>query len=525
MRPVLPHRDLLLKSVAPLNLSCSHDKKNSTGKLATNRAASSAFIGQLTSRASDYAAAGQMELFEAVVQEAVSPPLGVDPAVCVRAVTVGAVQRVAASDSTRMEAVMNCFAEAGILQALPNEDVGMVLDLLVRGMLCRGDLSSAFRGELLSRLLDTRLRRGTYTALIEKSRGLELALAMFHRAVAAGVEPNRKMLHAVLEVCFASHDGTRARAVLTEMAARGITVNGDTIRILLRRAPCTDSVSAVLHLVQARESRVRVSPHLAKLFVQAYLKTPADTEEELDRKVAKSFETIDWFFDRSVGVPHAAVDAILEHCVRTGRVEGALRAWREMRRGWLGPPGQKTGTMLWVMLKSRPGLRRRLVGDVMSAGELSKLRRSALAHITDPEKDMQALGSDDVMDQATVLHRWARTGRAEEVMDWVERQVVGREGKGVDSRIVLAVLSDQDARTRNKSLDFCLGHLSSGESIRGDRTDVVRRALDGVWRWILRGGGGEGDGTVLFDENVDRRELQACLERVVQVVPAGWFEE
>lgn len=518
MRPVLPHRDMLLKAVAPETVKSSHHKRNSHETLPVHRKASAAFISRLSSLARDHADAGQMKSCRDILRQAVAPPVGVDPEVCIRAVAIGALQRVAGSDSSRTEELMNCFVEAGFLQSMPKADVGMILDLLVRGKLRRGDMSSAFRGELLSRLLDTKLRRGTYTALIERSGRLELGLALFHRAIAVGVDPNRKMLHAVLEACFSASDGNRARAVLAEMAARGIPVNGDTIRILLRRAPCTESVSAVLHLIQARDSRVRVSPHLAQLFIQAYLRTPADTEEETDRVVAKCFETIDWFFDSGVGVPHAAVDAILQYCVQNGRVEGALRAWREMRRGWLGPPGRKTRTMLWVMLESRPCLRRRLIADEVSTDELSRLRRSALAHTDNSERDMHALHGDNVKDQATVLHRWARNGRVGDAMHWIAEQVRNREGTGLDSRLVLAVLSDGDPGTRSKALDFCLDHLSSGRSVRGHRTDVVRRATEGIWRWIIKGEAGQNEGIALFDENVDRSELHTCLERVVRVV-------
>ncbi|CDF39337.1 unnamed protein product [Chondrus crispus] len=461
---------------------------------------------------------GRMDLFADVAQEAAAPPAGVDPAVCLRAVTVASVQRVAASDSEKTKAIMNCLAEAQILQALPDKDVGILLDLLVRGMLCRGDVSNAFRGELLSRLLETRLRRGTYSSLIERSGKLELGLAVFHRAIATGIEPNRKMLHAVLGLCFSAGDGARARAVMAEMAGRGIRVNGDTISLLLARATCPDTISAVLNLVQGGDS-VSLSPSLARPFVEAYLRVPAVKQEEIDGNIANAFEIVDWFFDRRIGVPHGAIDAILEYCVRTEHTEGALRAWREMRRGWLGPPGRKTRQKLWVMLEFRPQLRERLIGDVADAEQLGKLRRVALAHTDNREVDMEVLESTDAKDQAAVLHRWSRSGRAEQAMQWIERQIAEKRNCGVDSRLVLAVLSDEDGGTRNKSLDFCLTHLASGTSVNGNRADVLRRTVDAIWRWILRAEDRHEYRNVLFDDSVDRSELQACLERVVRVKP------
>lgn len=518
MRPVLPHRELLLQSVAHGDRSMQWQKRNPAERFHVNRPASCAFVERLKSKAVSHALAGKMDCFEDIAREAATPPTGIDPKASLRAVTISVIQRIAPHDSEKTSAVMNSLADTRILQSLPNDDIGTLLDVLVRNMLYGGNVSNAFRGELLSRLLETKLRRGTYTALIAKTESLELGLAVLHRAIAVGIKPNRKMLHAVLELCFSADDGSRAKAVMAEMAARGITVNGDTIRLLLSQARCFDTITAVFQLVQASNS-VSKSPALSKLFVEAYLTVPAFNQEEIDGNIAKAFEIVDWFFDGRIGVPHDTINAILEYCVRTEHTEGALRAWREMRRGWLGPPSRRTRKMLWNLLAGRSHLKGRLFDDALDQKDLGKLHRMTLTYVNDIDVDIAVLEGTEVKDQAAVLHRWSRTGRAKEAMRWIENRIAETSGGGVDSRLVLSVLSDDDDRTRSKSLDFCLAHLASGTNVYGNQVDVLRRAVDGIWKWILRAGIRDEHGNVPFYDSVDRTELHSCLQRVVRVKP------
>lgn len=524
MRPVLPHRDLLLKAVAPV--PARTDRYPRKAPNSEDRDTPGRFMAHLVALASQHAEHGDLRSFSQVVRNAFSPPFGVNADVCVRAVTIAAVQRLAAVDSAGMEVVMNCLAEEGVLEFLRTEDIGIVLDVLVRGMLARGDLVSAFRGELLSRVLETRLRRGTYTALIGKSDRLELGLSIFHRALAIGVVPNRKMFNTLLDLCFNSGDGTRARAVLAEMATRDIRINSDTVSILLTQAPCVDSVAAVLQLVKAERSQIRPSPHLAELFVHGFLRIPTDIRDLQtagDARVARAFDTIDWFFKRGVGVSHGALDMLILHCCRHGKVEAALRAWREMRRGWLGAPSRRARASLWAMLKDRPVLRERLVGSNVGIAEMKLIRRNALRQVDDKDADHCALHGDDMRDQATVLHRWCRQGRVEDAMRWVDELVKERKGRGVDVRLVLAVLSCKEGSYRAKVLDFCLTHLASGESVCGERVNVIRRVEDDIWRWILQRSSEDvednEDGSPIFDERMNRAELRSCLERVIRVTP------
>lgn len=525
MRPVLPHRDLLFKAVAPI-LTPTQTPTNMRKEKDPNT--SSVLIANLVEQAGRHVEHGDLSSFSSVVRGAIAAVDMVNADVCVRAVTITAVQKLSAQDSSSMEAVMNSLAEEGALELLRTEDVGMVLDVLVRGMLSRRDLVSAFRGELLSRALETRLRRGTYTALIAKSDRIELGLSLFHRALATGIEPNRKMFNTLLSLCFNSGDGNRARAVLAEMASRDICINGETLSILLAQAPCVDSIAAVLDLVQADRSQVRLSPYIAELFIQAFLRSPPNKDDENtggDVRVTRSFETVDWFFNRGVGVSHRALDQLVLQCSRNGKVEAALRAWREMRRGWLGIPSRRARTALWALLKDRPVLREQLIGPEVDGEEMQLIRRYALRQIDDPDADSLALDSDEVRDQATVLHRWCRRGRVADAMQWIEGRVRERNGRGVDVSLVLAVLSAEEGSGRAKVLDFCLMHLSSGASVCGERSYVVERAVTVVWRWILMGDGedfenGEKDDPVpAFDGSMDRDELYSCLEQVIRVAP------
>lgn len=536
MRPVLPCRSLLLAAVAPRVAGCTHTLRRARPPPPAARG----FLASLVDRARDAAADADEEGVSNALVDAADAPVGVDAAVCVRAVAVSAVQTVAQDDDTSaFERIMSRLAHDGVLQSLPKADIGMLLDIMVRGKLRRGDLAGAFRSEYLSRLLEVRLRRGTYTDLMQNGRGLPLSLAIFHRALAVGVEPNTKMFNVLLDACFRAADGTRARAVLTEMADRDVRVNGETVSILLHHTQTLENVDTVLQLLQSPQASVAVTPGLADGFISAYIRT-SETDSSSGGEsssdagelctthshIGRCFAAIDWFYEKRIGVSAKALNTLLTHCAETGQVEAGLRAWREMRRGWLGAPNRRARRSLLLALSGMPfgnDTQRRtgtLVWDrlvMMHSGqrEQDKLRRGQLSRAEQWDKsDLSILEAYECSrDQATVLHRWVREGRAKEARQWLSGAIDKANGGGVAARVLLSLLADKDADTRGESVRFCLKHLATGTSVYGTIDEVVEAADRMLWRFITEGAG--------LPENVvglstDRRQLQESLRLVVR---------
>eukprot|EP00177_Eucheuma_denticulatum_P004412 GFKZ01008007.1.p1 GENE.GFKZ01008007.1~~GFKZ01008007.1.p1 ORF type:complete len:562 (-),score=88.94 GFKZ01008007.1:388-2016(-) len=512
MRPVLPHRDLLLRTLAPLrqpSIPTPVEKRakalKSDEKRPNNRRRR--FMSQLVERAKKHVRRGELGGFARVIRDAHAAPKGVEKTVCMRAVAVEGVNAVARRSDGVVEDVMQVLMEGDGIQMLDENGMGMVVDVLVRGRLWRGDLAGAMKGEVLARLFEVRLRRGTYAMMIDRV-GMELGLGILHRAVGLGVEPSRGMLHGVLRGCLAEGDGERGQRVVGELLSRGIGVNGETVRMLVRSAGGKESVEGVLRWVMG--GGCRLSGKLGGVFVEGFLRFGA---------VEEAFRVVDLFYERGVGVERWAMEKLVVDCVNMGRVEGALRAWREMRRGWMGGVGLRGKKALWGMVGE--GLRGRLG---VQEGAVAKVRRYSLGIVDDEEVDMEVLASGVVKDQAAVLHRWARQGRGQQVFEWVEGKL--REGDGVDVRLLLPALSGEGASETEAraGLEFFLKHLGLG-SVRGKREEVLRRAVDGVWAWIVRvvlerdGDGGADEVAVWAGLAVDanKTKLAEYLGRIVRV--------
>lgn len=491
MRPVLPHRDLLLRNLSPLRHNSTPQIPNPHSKSSTN-SLDKCFTSRLVARARTHVSRGELCAFTKVLRDVAAAPHGVDPHVCMRAVVINAVEEVARRDGRVVEELMAVMMEGGGLEYIDEDGMGIVVDLLVRGMLWRGDVQGALRGEMLARVLDLRLRRGTYTMLMEQV-GVELGLGILHRAVAVGVQPGRTMLHAVLKACLERGDVDRARRVVAEMERRGIQINCETVSILVGKAEGVEGVQSVLDMVL--KGGCRLSARLGGVFVEAFLRVAA---------VENAFKVVDLCYERGVGIERWAMEKLVVGCVGKGMVGGGLRAWREMRRAWMGGVGKKGKKALWGVVGE--GVRERLG---VKENELEEVWRCALGIVDDANVDDRVLAEGSARERATVLHRWARKGRITDVMRIVD-DLVEKES-GVDVRILLAVLSEENERV--KALEFCVKHLGWG-SVSGDREEVVRRAVDSIWAWIRRG---EQDD--IHDEGMkmEKWELADYLDKIVRV--------
>lgn len=483
MRPLLPHRDLLLKSVALNSIGTSprHDKRPRRPRIG---------LAQFCDDTFAYAQLGDVEALSGVFRKVLDLSSDHDiggnadeSARWLRAVSMNAVLAAASEPmGHHVDAVMGVLTSHGVLDALPPDTIGAVLDVLVRDKLHRGDISAAIRGELISRALDTRLSSGAYSALLSHLPRLDAALSLLHRAVAVDVSPTVPMLNTLLTLCFRAGDGRRARGVISEMALRNLRPNLPTLSILLSRA---DSVEAVEAVFTVARRDARLSPHAAAIFLRAY--TRVGTDSLSDAYIGHCFSTIDWFFDNGIGVERRALDELIVHFSCHGRVEAALRAWREMRRGWLGSPCLRSRRALLVQLVKR-GTERdailcdRLVND-LSPKQVRNVYRTLLRTINDDGRDADALEGPCVKDKASVLHRWGRTGRVDELWTWTENAVMESKGAGIDIRLLLPLLSDV-SESRYASVDLFLKHLSSGDSIRGQRADVLERVVNRFWQWL-----------------------------------------
>lgn len=494
MRPVLPHRDLLLRTLSPLHHNPYPPTPSPPPQPSTNSPDKS-FTTRLIARARTHVSRGELCAFIRVLRDVAAAPHGIDKNVCMRAVVVNAVEEVARRDGRVVEQLMAVTIEGGGLEYIDEDGIGVVVDLLVRGMLWRGDVKGALRGEMLARVLDLRLRRGTYTLLMEEV-GVELGLGILHRAVAVGVQPGRTMLHAVLQACLEKGDVDRARRVMAEMERRRIQINCETVNILLGKAECVEGVKSVLSMVS--EGGCRLSGRLGGVFVEAFLRVGA---------VESAFKVVDLFYEKGVGIERWALEKVVVGCVRKGMIGGGLRAWREMRRAWMGGVGKKGRKALWGVVGEEV---REKLG--VKEKEMEEVWRYALRIVDDADVDDRVLIEGGMRERATILHRWARKGRVADVMKTVDGWAE-KEG-GVDVRILLSVLSEENKKVQ--ALEFCVRHLGRG-SVRGDREDVVRRAVNGIWGWICRGEHNDID-----DDRVtmEKWELADYLDKIVRVRPA-----
>ncbi len=73
------------------------------------------------------------------------------------------------------------------------------------------------------------------------------------------------------------------------------------------------------------------------MFVRAYLRVG---DGEAEAATRRCFGIVEEFYTAGVGVTKEALDAVIVHCAREGRLEAALTAWRELRRGWFGEPSR-----------------------------------------------------------------------------------------------------------------------------------------------------------------------------------------
>lgn len=495
--------------------------------------ANKAFLFSLRNRAEAAAAAKDADAVAAIALEAASAPYPVDRDVAIRLVALGALHASGHDEKNETwfaEDILSSLAANGCLGKMKPRDLGMVLDVMTRSKLTRSDIGGALRVEYLSRVLNVGLRRGTYTHLIQGtknglrqrhasgdgSRGasdtLALSLALFHRALVVGRSPNVAMFNAVLEICFAAGDGARARAVLVEMAREGVPINGNTLSILLAHTRRIADIDAVLRLVNVQVSQgdLHLSPGMALPFVKAYIACastqlgrpfsrnlpcfdPVD-QSKIDSGKAeyleKSFNVVDQFYERGVGVTASCLDVLVSHLGEAGLAEGALRAWREMRRGWLGPPSRRARRAL-VDSVGRSCVPERLENVVwprlephMGEREVRRLRRVRLWHGTSDDEDTAVLYSvsgedgsskDIARDQATVLHRWVTKGRAPEAVQYVENILQEREH--VDSRVLLAILSQRVVTSSNGG--HVVGHRScSSDDPAADETTRLQFVLD-----------------------------------------------
>lgn len=505
MRPLLPHRDLLLKSLAaetvqPLGNPSPKRRRPRTG------------LAQLCEDGSKHVRSGDIDSLSETFRRVVRTSSENHRSRWCRAVTMNAI--IAAthqSSKCTVNDVLSMLTSHGILDVLSPESVGTVLDVLVRDRLRNNDLPAALRGEFMSRALETRLSSGAYAQLIAHISQLDLALSLLHRAVAVSVVPTVSMLNDILASCFEHGDGQRARRVVSEMARRNLQPNVRTLELLLARAEDLQAVDAVFSV--ARQNKV-LSPEVATVFLRAYQRVGSCSSE--DDYISKCFSIVDWFFERNIGVRRHALDELVAHFASAGRIEAALRAWREMRRGWLGPPSLRSRRLLYASLIDRGSQQDQYLCQRLLAGlpeaKAKKMYRFVLANLEDDERDANALASDCVEDKATVLHRWASSGRAADVWNWVDQAVKRSQGTGIDIRLLLPLLSDV-GETRDPSTKLLLKHLSSGHSVCGSKEEVIDRTTNGFWRSLLIAscknmdnsdeGDEDDDGTVSHDANID----------------------
>jgi pentatricopeptide repeat protein len=580
MRPVLPARDALMAALA----APTPRRSIAAPRRSRQSAEKHAFLSDLSKRAITAAAVGDVKIVTTVFGDAVSAPQPVDRDVALRVAILSALHSASyhfpdnaadiegdesTADATEMaaiaarndvaERIMSGLAASGILANMRKTDVGIVLDVMVRGKLERGDPSGAFRIEQLSRVLEVGLRRGTYTKLMRmtgvdaSNSSLALALGVFHRALVVGRTTNAAMFNTVLEACFRAGDGVRARAVLSEMSREAVAINGATLSVLLQHTQDIGNVDAVFRLLQSQVSEgcLKVKPGMALSFVKAYMSTSADNSSRTAGRdcvayVERCFALIDWFYRSGIGVTAETLDALVTHLGERGNAEGAMHAWREMRRGWLGSPSRRGRRALVaaVCMSDVPSRLGIVVWPKLSVhmGERERKRLWRLQVCLDDRHDAEIMdmqrSQHDARDQAAVLHRWVRRGQVADAITWVSKCI---QTKGcVDSRVLLALLGganigsehvrplkEADVVTgRASALKYVLEQLACGDTVHDngeDRGILLQRVEDAVWQWMQAGGALPSDfgphalvsASSAHSNTIDRESLREMLDRIV----------
>lgn len=494
MRSVLPHRALLLKSLRPPRTT----RVDNPGRIRGT-------LGNLCDTATQQANSGDLLGLHQTAHLAIQD----GRAVALRAVTLSAVH--AAPDQHARDATLATLSEAGMMDLMDISTIGAVLDVLVRRALRSDDYALAIRGERLSRVLEAPLRPCTYVELVSHAPDVPVALSAAHRAVAIGMsDDTTRLLRAVLQVATRTNNEVYATRAATELAQR-TELDCETIAVILRHAKTTAEVESIAD-VMAMKNAVEVARALTRVKDVTSTKMVAAVERALMIGLAGAKEVAD----------KAVIRLVTE-----GKVEAGLRVWREMRRAWGGRPGERARVALVAGLgrRNERGDSELMMRLRRGAGtrEIRRMRRMRLRMGEDGGMDRATLGCGNVKDQATVLHRWARTGRGEEVEKWVLDQVQRAEGKGIDDRVVRALLSD--VRDGERGVRRWMQIVQSGSGVCGKREDVVRRASEGLWRWIKQGGGaaaGRKDmADVGGDKMVSKDEVRRWVNAVVRVAGEG----
>lgn len=510
MRPVLPHRELLLKS---LSASCSSPQAKPRTEVQSRyreKDSSALFLHDLIEQVKRHAQNFDLESLSDTLSIACSPPPPLSAKRCIHATTLTVLHHIPPSPSS-LNLLLNHLSSLEILQTLPSSTLAPIFDMLIAASLRYGDIPAARRGELFSRLLDVSLRPGTYAALIKHVEGLELGVGLLHRSIASH-PPTASLLNATLDLCLRERDGTRARGVLHELTLRNL-LNGDTIRLLAQQAPNANGVEAIQTL--AREAGVEATETIMEAYVRV-------------REPGRAFLVLDNAFDDGKFVDRKGLEFLIHECARSGNLEAALRGWREIRRSWGGVPGRRARKALCEGLAKHESPRYEFLierlKNVASPSEQRKMHRAILRSTRNDEADQEALNGNCVKNCATVLHRWAREDRLGEVQEWLKRR---REesgpNQGVDIRLVLSLLSDEGGK--GQGLKWFLEELGAGVYGEG----VLDRTVDAIWEWILKGSRQDQEDSENWETNkynstdhdlqvsTDKAELRFCLEKVIRL--------
>lgn len=547
MRPVLPFRDSLFAAVAesPSVPSEHRARWENVKKKKKDHVSGLVALAQSTTMRGDVAGV------ETIAQNALASPSPVNQDIAFRAVVLTALNTACKCDSegTLVQQIVSRIAARGWLFSMDEPGLGQILDLLTGYMLSQDDINGAFRAEFLSRILEIPLSRKTYTHLIRtigiqhNNSNLVLALGMFHRALTTGIKPNTAMFNAVLETCLVVNDGSRAVAVLAEMAREEVPINGCTLNILLRHARNLDNVDAIFALFksQSQNKTMRVSAGMAFSFIDAYIRVskydrdrksfvqePADDiglEQKADGMLymERCFELVDWFYSQGLGVTTSALDKLIVALGNSQNAEGALRAWREMRRGWLGTPSRK-GRRVLLSVVGNSELPDR-VEHVLSSKLLTRVGPAEKRRLQRHRMRFDSFADDEIMqyvadendkdlskDQATIIYRWVEQNRLQDAIRWISGRV--ESSKFISLRVLLALLTNEcctesvlheliaERKSRRittlssslarpaDTLRFVLHHLSNPRVLveGGSQDKIVERVVNVVLNHLHDGG-------------------------------------
>lgn len=422
--------------------------------------------------------------------------------VCLRAITVRAVLAVA-NDSEKTDLVMNTLSQ--IMNSLSSADVGAVLDIVIRGKLRNGDIEGALYGEQLSRALDVRLRRGTYTLLIERSN-VEKGIALLHRAVCVGATPNLKMFNVLLSSCCQSGSGIHARAVMYEMGNRGMRANCDTMEALLQGAHGIESVDAVSSIV--RSGGTQLCSRVGGLLMRAYLRCGDETANRA-LAVQRAISVVEWLQREGVVVDRSALEYLTRNCATRNETEAALRGWRELRRSWMGVGRARRA--LWNVTQGH-ALRDRLLHGAKKR-DVERMRRADLGAVDVRGEgkretgDAETLKSGDYKEIAAVLGRWMITGRDRDVEKWLKTGIENE--RGIHIAWACALLRGDGRKWADSFVE-----MLAGGYICGKRDAVLERATTELWKWICHHRDSLPEADVL---NLTKKQLGLRLNNVLRV--------